>query len=103
MNPVKLDRKYPLLPLDKSKVQKPTIDTRLKDALKPVISDINVLQPDQYNHLCQDTHCALQKRLNANEDIAEIRTAIAELIKLLEENMALQSTFEEYANRVKKV
>ena len=103
MNPVKLNRNYPLLPLDKSIVQKPTIDARLKEALKPVVSDISVLQPDQYNQLCRDTYGTLLNRLNTHGDTEEIRTALSDLIQLLEENMALQSTFEEYVNRVKKV
>jgi hypothetical protein len=103
MKPVKLDRNYPILPLDKSIVQKPTIDARLREALKPVVSDISVLRPDQFKHLCKDTHIALTNRLNTNEDTEETRSALSDLIRLLEENMALQSTFEEYVNRVKKV
>lgn len=103
MNPVKLDRKLPLLSLNKSVVQKPTIDSRLRDALKPVVSDVNILKPEQFKNLCKDTHGALLDRLNSNGDTDEIRTALAELIHLLEENMTLQATLEENMNRVKKI
>lgn len=103
MNPVELDRKYPLLALGKSADQKPTIDSRLREALKPVVSDTSLLKPEQFNTLCKDTHDVLLDRLNRRADTDEIRTDLTDLINLLKENMSLQATLEENINRVKKI
>lgn len=103
MNPVELDREFPLLALGKSVGQKPTIDSRLQEALKPMVSDANLLKPDHFNTLCRDTHNVLLDRLNSRADTDEIRTDLANLIHLLKENMSLQATLEENINRVKKI
>jgi hypothetical protein len=103
MHPVTIDDKHILAHLEKTFAQKPCLDTRLKEALKPIVQDIGVLQPDQYHHLSQDTHLALLERLNNNEDNDEVKKAISDLITLLEEDMTLRSTLGQYMNRVKKV
>jgi hypothetical protein len=80
-----------------------SIDDRLREALRPMVSEADILRQDQFDQLCQDTHAALRNRLNANEDSDEIRAALFELLNLLEENLALGATLEDYLNRVKKV
>jgi hypothetical protein len=80
-----------------------SLDARLREALKPMVSEADILRQDQFDQLCQDTHLALRTRLDANEDSDEVRTALLELIKLLEENLALRATLEVNLNRVKKV
>jgi hypothetical protein len=80
-----------------------SIDARLREALRPMVSEADILRQDQFDQLCRDTHLALRTRLDTNEDSDEVRTALLELIALLEENLALRATLEANLNRVKKV
>lgn len=80
-----------------------SIDARLREALRPMVSETDILRQHQFDQLCHDTHATLRDRLDANEDSDEVRAALMELLNLLEENLALRATLEDYLNRVKKV
>jgi hypothetical protein len=103
MNPFSAEGQNLLSLLDHPSAPRHSIDTRLREALKPLVNEADILRQDQFEQLAHDTHAVLRTRLEANEDSDEIRTAISELLTLLEENLALQATLETYLNRVKKV
>jgi hypothetical protein len=80
-----------------------SIDARLREALRPMVSEADIFRQDRFDQLSYDTYAALRTRLDANEDSDEVRTVLLELLNLLEENLALRASLTEYLNRVKKV
>jgi hypothetical protein len=86
-------------PLAKFRDPHPSLDIRLREELRPVISDRNTLKPEQYHAMLQDTHFTLLKQIK-NEKEEEAKEALRSLINLLEENAALRSLLDQYMNHI---
>lgn len=78
-----------------------SIDTKLREELRPVISDRNTLKQEQYRAMLKETHSALIKQIQ-NEKEEETKEALSGLIILLEENAALRSLLDQYMNHIQK-
>jgi hypothetical protein len=98
---LKRDQSVLVSPMARFKYSQPSIDARIREQLKPAISDRSTLSPEQYNALLFDTHSALQKQIS-NEKDEETREALRDLISLLEENVTLKSLLDQYMNHVQK-
>ena len=101
LEPLVSDRNTLLSPLTGPMMQRPSIDERIKAALKPVVRDISVLKPDKYYSLSKGAHEALCKQIR-NEKSDEVREILADLIRLLKENISLTSVFRQNLNNIKK-
>ena len=101
LEPLASDRNTLLSPLTGPMMQRPSIDERIKAALKPVVRDISVLKPDKYYSLSKGAHEALCKQIR-NEKSDEVREILADLIRLLKENISLTSVFRQNLNNIKK-
>jgi hypothetical protein len=103
MNPLSLDTHPPLSPQNRPFENIQSIDARIREALRPAVSEADSLKQEQFDRLAQETHATLHARLKTREDSDEVRSALCDLIALLEENLALHATLEACMNRVKKV
>lgn len=99
--PLVYDEKTLLSPLIGTVIKRPSIDQRLKEALKPVIHDAGVLKPERYYSLSKDAHEALCRQLRT-ERSEETMEVLSDLIDLLKENMDLTSLFNQNMNNVCK-
>lgn len=95
------DDDFVISPLAGSLAGQPSIDARLREELKPVIHDINILRPENYHELSAETCDALVKQ-SQNEKSEEAKEALAALIELLKENIELESFLDQSMNRVHK-
>lgn len=91
-----------LSPLVKPLTLRKSLDTRLKEAFKPVINSMNILKPVKFQKLSMETYNALNELLKSteNEDVKEALTA---LIALLKENIVLNTFVEQSLKRVQKI
>jgi hypothetical protein len=95
------DDDFVISPLAGSMAGQPSIDARLREELKPVIHDINILRPENYHTLSAATCDALIKQ-SQNEQSDEVKEALAELIGLLKENIELEMFLDQTMNRIHK-
>ena len=100
-DPSVADDDFVISPLAGSLSRQPSIDARLREELKPVIHDINILKPENYHALSTATYDALVKQ-SRNELSDEAKEALAALIELLEENIELESFLDQSMNRIHK-
>jgi hypothetical protein len=88
-------------PLSQSFVSVKSIDQRIKEAIKPVMEDIDILKPYKFNKLLKDTHSLLVKEI-AQIESREIKKALISLIELLKKNADLVNLFQKYTNWLQK-
>jgi hypothetical protein len=101
LDPFVADDDFVISPLVGSLSGQPSIDARLREELKPVIHDINILRPENYHTMSMATCDALVKQSQI-EQTDEAKEALASLIALLKENIELESFLDQSMNRVHK-
>lgn len=98
---IALDEDVVISPLAKVLTQHRSIDTRLKEVLKPRIRDINLLKPDKFYALSRLTLDALIKEIQ-HEKNDGAKEALNALVALLKENMELLTLLGQCLNQVHK-
>ncbi len=78
-----------------------SMDARLKEELKPAISDRSVMKPDKYQAILEETYVALVNQMG-NEKEEASKEALSSLTSLLEEIVSLQTLLNQYMNHMKK-
>jgi hypothetical protein len=78
-----------------------SIDARLKEQLKPAISDRSVMKPDKYQAILEETYVALVNQMG-NEKEEASKEALSSLTSLLEEIVSLQTLLNHYMSHMKK-
>ena len=87
--------------LDQSRSSIQSVDHRIKEAINPVIEDIDELKPQKFNALLVETYSTLVKIVKENHS-PEIKESLHSLISLLQENADLINLFQSYANWLQK-
>jgi hypothetical protein len=101
LDPSGADDDFVISPLAGSLAGQPSIDARLREELKPVIHDINILRPENYHTMSMATCDALVKH-SQNEQAGEAKEALTALVELLKENIELESFLDQSMNRIHK-
>jgi hypothetical protein len=101
MEPCNSDNKYLPSLMPQSATLRPTIDAKLREAFRPVISDDGDIMSNNFQELLKDTHAALIEE-NNDEKSEETREALTLLIGLLEENINLRSILDQSLSRIQK-
>jgi hypothetical protein len=100
-SPVPSSQSYYVSPLDRSRNAPKSVDHRIKESIKPIIENIEVLRPKKFNALLNETHSTLVKTIE-EVDISEIKNSLHSLISLLEENTDLLNLFQNNTNWLQK-
>jgi hypothetical protein len=83
--------------LNGSKNSAQSVDHRIKEAIKSVTEDTEVLKSETFNTLLSETHSTLVEMVKENHP-PEIKQSLHSLISLLQENTDLLNLFQGYAN-----
>ena len=76
---------------------RPSIETRMREAFKPTISDRSLLQPDKFSDVIEDTRATLVKHAGSKKKRKDV-SALGQLIALLKENSKLLSLLNAHIN-----
>jgi hypothetical protein len=87
--------------LNGSKNSAQSVDHRIKEAIKSVTEDTEVLKSETFNTLLNETHSTLVEMVKENHP-PEIKQSLHSLISLLQENSNLLNLFQSYANWLQK-
>ncbi len=90
-----------LSPLNRSGASVRSMDQRITEAIKPVMENMEVLNPHNFNALLTETHAALVKEVGQIET-PEVKDSLITLIKLLKENADLVNLFQRYSSWLQK-
>lgn len=100
-NSILFNQDYYISQLDRSRNIPRSVDHRIKESIKPVVEDIEVLKPKNFNALLNETHSTLVKTIK-EEKIPETKESLHSLISLLEENASLLNLFQNNTNWLQK-
>jgi hypothetical protein len=78
-----------------------SLDHQIREAIKPVISDIEILKPKPFKALSEETQLALAKKLEQAKK-PETKESLSNLISLLKDNSDLVTLFQSYTNWLQK-
>ena len=102
LEPLSAEDDLLLSPLVKPLSLRKSLDTKLKEAFKPVINSMNILKPAKFQKLSLETHNAVAELLNKTEN-EDVKEALTGLVALLKENMTLNTFVEKSIKRVQKI
>lgn len=96
-----INNDYVISPQDRSSNKIHSVDHQIKEAIKPVMENPEILKPQKYTAILHETYDALHSEIKSS-DSAEIKESLTNLIELLKENADLVNMFQSYANWLQK-